>query len=327
VTATTETAEPDEREGLHDAGPELLTDSTGAGDPWRPPPGPTRKPPKPEPAGVWVAVRALLAFSLLSLWVLFYAFVFSGVQEGRNQSVLYAQLREQLADATAPLGGAIEPGSPVFLMDAPAAGLHQVVVVEGTTSADLTNGPGHFASSVLPGQPGTSVVFGRSVTYGAPFQHVSAMKPGQLLTVTTGQGVFTYRVDDVRYPGDQLPAAPGQGQSRLTMVTSTASGWQAGWAPRQTVYVDATMTAGGIQQAPNEATYALSRADLPMKGDPSALVPLVLWLQGLLIVAVLAVAGRARWGRWQTWLVAAPMGFACLWGATQAGMMLLPNLI
>jgi sortase A len=53
----------------------------------------------------------------------------------------------------------------------------------------------------------------------------------------------------------------------------------------------------------------------------------VLWLQAMLLTVVLAGAGRERWGRWQTWLVSVPVLLACLWGATQAAVSLLPNLV
>ena len=96
---------------------------------------------------------AVLALGLLAVWVLSYAFVLSGVQELRDQTVLYSQLRQQLSEATAPLGGSIQPGSPVFLLNAPSAALRNVVVVEGTTSADLTSGPGHGRTPSCPARP------------------------------------------------------------------------------------------------------------------------------------------------------------------------------
>ncbi|NHA00350.1 hypothetical protein G5V59_10155 [Nocardioides sp. W3-2-3] len=43
------------------------------------------------------------------------------------------------------------------------------VVVEGTAPGDLFAGPGHLRSTVLPGQAGTSLVYGRAATYGGPF--------------------------------------------------------------------------------------------------------------------------------------------------------------
>jgi sortase A len=241
--------------------------------------------------------------------------------------VLYAQLRQGLAEATTPFGGAIPAGTPVVLVDARAAGLSGVVVVEGTTSSDLTNGPGHLSSTPLPGQAGVSVLMGRSVMFGAPFRHIGSMRAGDKIEVTTGQGQFTYRVDDVRHKGDPLPPPLAQGKSRLTLVSSVAAGWRGGWAPQQTVYVDASLAGGTVQPAPPGRPSLVPAAADPMQGDNSSLVSLVLWLQGLLIVAVLVVVGRQRWGRWQTWLLGMPLALACLWGATQAAVVLLPNLV
>ena len=283
--------------------------------------------PVPEPLPVVIAVRVLLGLSLIAVWVLIYGFVFSGVQQGRNQAVLYSQLRQQLAEATAPIGGAIQPGAPVFLIDARSAGLRNVVVVEGTNSSDLTNGPGHLASTPLPGQAGVSVLMGRSVTFGAPFRNIGSMRQGDLIRITTGQGQFTYQVDRVRHRGDPLPAPLAQGKSRITMVASVGSGWRNGWAPQQAVYVDASLQIGTVQPTPAGRPAFVPKAAEPMQGDQRSLVSLVLWLQGLLIVAILAAVGRSRWGHWQTWLLAFPLVLAPLWGATQAAVLLLPNLI
>ena len=58
-------------------------------------------------------------------------------------------------------------GEPVALLSIPRLGISQVVV-EGTASGDTLAGPGHLRDTVLPGQVGTSVVYGRAATYGAP---------------------------------------------------------------------------------------------------------------------------------------------------------------
>jgi sortase A len=282
---------------------------------------------EPLPTVPAVVRWALLTLSLLAVWVLLFAFVLSGLQESRSQATYYATLREGLAGETAPLGGAIEAGSPVFLVDAPTGGLHKVVVVEGTTSANLTSGPGHLSDSVLPGQPGVSVVFGRSVTFGAPFRGLTGMHPGDRITVTTGQGTFTYTVDRIRRPGDPLPPPLTSTGSRLTLVTSEGAGWRNGCAPTGTVFVDATMQGGTPQPVPAGRPAAVPVSAEPMQGDTSSLVVLVLWLQLVILVCAFAGWGRSRWGTWQTWLIATPILLAALWGATQSAAILLPNLI
>ena len=57
------------------------------------------------------------------------------------------------------------------------------------------------------------------------------------MTVTTGEGVFHYRVEDIRYPGDSLPPPLKPNRSRLTLVTSSGGGWRSGWAPTHTAYL------------------------------------------------------------------------------------------
>lgn len=181
---------------------------------------------------------ALSVLSGLALFFVLFLLVLSSLQQSRAQDVLYTQFRSELAAATAPFGvKPIPAGDPVALLEVPSVGVSQVVI-EGTAGAQLRNGPGHLAGSVLPGQLGTSVIFGRSITYGGPFGDLTSLHPGDSLQVTTGQGRFDYRVEDVRSGGDPQPPALKPDQSRLLLVTTDASGLGA----FSTVYVDALLT-------------------------------------------------------------------------------------
>jgi sortase A len=291
------------------------------------------KPPsQPLPARKGFSLRVPLQIvsvliCVLAVWFLLFAFVLSALQEHGTQARLYDRFRSELPNGTAPLGPPIKVGAPVALITAPAAGLHNVVVVEGSSSRQLSAGPGHLSDSPLPGQYGTSVILGRSVTYGAPFCGITRFKPGDTLTVTTGEGVFTYRVEDVRYPGDPLPAPVKGTQSRLTLVTSASSGWRSGWAPTHTVYVDALAVHGPVQPAPAGLARSVSKSSLPMQGGGNALVPLAFWLEGLVVAAVAVCWSWFRWGRRETWFVGVPILLALLWGTTGALIVFLPNLL
>jgi sortase A len=268
----------------------------------------------------------LASVSALALWFTFHAFVLSPIQERGTQSRLYGEFREQLANATAPLGGAIKAGTPVALLDGKITGLRDLVVVEGTTAEQLTKGPGHLRDTPLPGQVGEAVIFGRSVTYGAPFRSITKLRPGDPITVTTAQGIFTYRVDRLRRPGDPPPRPFPGDSSRLTLVTSASSGWKSGWAPDHAVYLEASLVGSRAQPAPSGRPTTRGESSEPMKGDTTVLVP-VLWLVGLALVTGGFVWAWKRWGRWQTWLTGLPMLIAVLWGASGAGVRFLPNLI
>jgi sortase A len=278
------------------------------------------------PARAMVAT-VLATIAALAVWFLLYAVFFSGLQESHAQHILYAQLRSDLAQAIVPFGGQIAPGTPVAEIDAPAIGLN-AVVVEGTSSLDLTNGPGHFPSSPLPGQPGNSVIYGRSEMYGGPFAGVRVLKPGDLITVTTGQGVFGYKVLDVRLPGDPIPSATEFGQSSMTLETSAGNGWRTGWAPYEVIYADATLVQGKVQSAPAGQPTVSPPVDKPLAGDSSETVLFQLFVE--LLFLVLVVIGLAyaytRWNVWQLWLVAIPLIVAGLWLVTGTVALLLPNL-
>lgn len=272
------------------------------------------------------AARAMTwVVSVISAFTLFFVvflLVLSPLQQSRAQDVLYTTFRSQLAAATAPFGvDPIAPGSPIAVMEVPVLGLRQVVV-EGTAGADLRDGPGHLRVTTLPGQLGTSVIFGRSTTYGGPFHDLPGLQPGDRLQLTTGQGVFAYKVEDVRRDGDPQPPALTADQGRLLFVTTESGTLGA----QSTVYVDALLTSPPAVTPPRSTVIAPTYED-QMASDPSALLPLSLWLFGLLCVGAFAAWGVARWGRAQTWIVAVPLLLATLWGASDSAAMLLPNLM
>jgi sortase A len=53
-----------------------------------------------------------------------------------------------------------------------------VVVVEGTDTASLQKGPGHYPETPFPGQGGTVAIAGHRTTYLAPFRHLDQLKRG-----------------------------------------------------------------------------------------------------------------------------------------------------
>jgi sortase A len=82
-------------------------------------------------------------------------------------------------------------GSPVGEIRIPAIGIDQVIV-SGTGTQDLRQGPGHYTNTPLPGQAGNAGVAGHRTTYGHPFYNLNVLKTGDTIVFTTVQGVFVY---------------------------------------------------------------------------------------------------------------------------------------
>jgi sortase A len=69
------------------------------------------------------------------------------------------------------------------------------IVVQGTDTASLRKGPGHYPSTTMPGLPGTVAIAGHRTTYLAPFRHVDQLKAGDRITLTMPYAKFTYTVE------------------------------------------------------------------------------------------------------------------------------------
>jgi len=141
------------------------------------------------------------------LLYLAYALLFTNIGAERAQS----QLREQWQRVEAvpherdgrPVAAAPAPDVPgVALLEFARPGRSRpliadepLVVLDGVTSGELAQGPGHYPDSAPPGGPGNFSVAGHRTTYGAPFFHVDQLRPGDQILVTDRDGTrHTYEV-------------------------------------------------------------------------------------------------------------------------------------
>lgn len=267
-------------------------------------------------AGRAVAVTMALAAGLL-LGFAVYLLALSGVSEAHAQNNLRNELRRELAQATAPVGPTGE-GRPVALLDIPALDIRTLAVVEGTSSRDLMAGPGHLPSSPLPGQAGTSVLFGKRSTFGAPFARLLRLKIGDRIVATTGQGRAVYVVSSF---GDTRHPAPANSANTLRLVTAEGQ-----WSTSGSVVVSADLTTP-VQDAPGGRPPVIERWQ-PMTNDPGgSLVPLAGWSQLLLLTAVVGTWLLHRGPRWPVVLCVGPITLAVLWNVYENAAGLLPNLL
>lgn len=264
-----------------------------------------------------VIATAVCLGALALLGLVLYLYGASSLQERRSQDTMYNTFRAALINELAPVSAPIPLGHAIGILTIPAISVRQVVV-EGTYSGQLMKGPGHTPNSVFPGQTGVSVIQGKRGTFGAPFSELPNLKIGDTATVTTGQGDSVYRVADVR-TSDQA-SRPLIGTNRLVLVTANSP-----FAPTKTVLV--TMMLVGKPKASGAPPVAISPSQLPLAGDPSAVLPLVLWGQVLLLSLAFAVWAYFRFGRWQAYLGTGALILAVLWCVDESIARLLPNVL
>jgi sortase A len=71
-------------------------------------------------------------------------------------------------------------------------------VIQGTRTGDLARGPGHYASTGLPGQGRTIAIAGHRTTYLAPFRNLNELRRGDRIVLRMPYGTFTYVVQSQR---------------------------------------------------------------------------------------------------------------------------------
>ena len=86
-------------------------------------------------------------------------------------------------------------GEAVARIEIPDLGVDKVVV-KGVQVADLRKGPGHYPDTRQIGFVGNTAIAGHRTTYGAPFNRIDELLPGDEIRLTSILGTFVYRVMD-----------------------------------------------------------------------------------------------------------------------------------
>ncbi len=153
-------------------------------------------PPPGRPPGFWLRIvgSALLiaaaGFAGYVWWVLYgTGFETAAAQDSlRSGFERNLQLPPDTDDDTPALGSAVAQ------IQIPAIGL-DMIVVEGTETADLKRGPGHYVDTAMPWEESGRVgIAGHRTTYLHPFQDLDDLRRGDTITLRTRRGTFDYRV-------------------------------------------------------------------------------------------------------------------------------------
>jgi sortase A len=112
-------------------------------------------------------------------------------------------------------------GSAVGRIRIPTIGA-SFVVVKGTGTSELENGPGIYPETNFPGLPGTTAIAGHRTTYLAPFRRINELRRGQRILLEMPYARLTYVVIGSRVvlPTD-VSVLDSVGYSRLVLSACT----------------------------------------------------------------------------------------------------------
>lgn len=112
--------------------------------------------------------------------------------------------------------------SSIGIMTIPKIDL-KVAIGEGVDMTTLKYALGHFPNTAAPGKQGNFAVAGhRSYTYNKYFNRLDEMKIGDNIIVTSLDGEFTYKVDNIRIvEPEEVSVLNATDNSIITLVTCT----------------------------------------------------------------------------------------------------------
>lgn len=268
--------------------------------------------------------RALITLGLLLLLFVAYQLWGTGIFTARAQAQLkkdFAREQQQHrhtdsdnptvgSSTTAPGGstttttvGTLGPpaeGQVVGLISIPKIGMANKAFVEGTSRDDLKKGPGHYLGTPLPGQLGNAAIAGHRTTYGAPFNRIDELQPGDHILVATVAGEYTYEMfrQLVVLPTQTEVVAPPPGpfDAWLTLTSCTPKGSA---SHRIVVQAKLIPTQSAKPTAPKAAKpgAAPPKASLEegLSGQHKSLVPAIVW--GI----VVGLTGLGWWWAFRHW--------------------------
>jgi sortase A len=112
--------------------------------------------------------------------------VYAGIQQRHLRKELAAAERRRRPPR-------IAEGHAFAVIRIPRLGLN-AVVVQGTSTADLRKGPGHYRITGVPGGGRVVAIAGHRTTYGAWFRHIDDLRKGDPIELDFRGVAYVYRV-------------------------------------------------------------------------------------------------------------------------------------
>jgi sortase A len=291
--------------------------------------------------------RVLITSGVLLLLFVAYQLWGTGIHTQRAQNDARDEFEEQLAEAEAnpptdPAGNPGRPDNP----DRPGRALRQPVphapphgewigritipaidadfiFFEGVDLDTLTQGPGHYEGTPMPGQRGNAGIAGHRTTYLHPFYRLNELDEGDTIIINYANGSrfrYQYLATHIVAP-DQTDVLEYKFDNRLTLTACNPR-----YSARERIVVSARLLDPPARRAQGEPPADPTEApdDLRLDGETHSKAPAILWGAAAASVWLAAfVLGRA-WRRWAVYLLCLPIFLAVLYGFFENFSHLLP---
>jgi sortase A len=258
----------------------------------------------------------LTASGVLILLFVAYQLWGTGIYAARAQDDLRDDFAEQLAELDSTTTTTAGPSTPPTTAPPPPlpGGAVAVIkidkigmdlpVVEGVGVAELRKAPGHYPSTPMPGELGNAAIAGHRTTYGAPFNRLGEVLPGDLIKVRTLRGEFTYRAEsqEVVKPTEVRVLDPTP-DARLTLTTCHPK-----YSAKERLIIKAVLVPEASTQPPAppvvtpgaEPERPTSLADASLASSRSKWVTAG-WGMFTAVIGGLWYFGIRRWRRWYSY--------------------------
>jgi sortase A len=200
-----------------------------------------------------------------------------------------------------PVAPPAAPGQPVGIINIPKISINYVAV-QGTDESDLERGPGHYANTSLPGNPGNAAFAGHRTTYAAPFYNLDQLAPGDPIFVTTTQGRFRYNVTQVLVV-DPTDVAVLDDTSTPTMTLTTCN---PRYSAATRMVVQASLVSPAVAAVPvKKVATKSSGASSELLSSTNSWGGAVWWGLGCAVFALAVLLVHRRLRHWWVYLIGA----------------------
>jgi sortase A len=271
--------------------------------------------------------RVMITAGTLILLFVAYQLWGTGIHTAAAQNDLEDQFTAQQEgyEAAHPDPRPVRPGRPQRVPPAPARGelIGRIqipaigvdkIFLEGVGLDVLSNGPGHYEGTPLPGQEGNAGIAGHRTTYGAPFNRIDELGEGDEILISYFNGSqFTYLYNStVIVTPDRTDVLEYKFDNRLTLSACNPK-----YSAAERIVVSAVLQepAAPATALPDAGTAVVPVDDSgSLDGQDHPKTPAVVWGIAAAMVWLAAwVVGRA-WRRWPAYALGLPVFLLVLYG-------------